>query len=147
MLRHRITDEQWMLIADLFPPPKRMGRPPSKARRMIDGILWILNTGAQWRDLPAAFGPKSTVWDRFDQWNNDGTLQAVLDRLRASVEIDNELWCVDGTIVRAAKCAAGGGKKGIQTNPTTTPSAAVAADSPAKYTYCAIARVIRFTFI
>jgi len=94
---------------------------------MIDGILWILNTGAQWRDLPPAFGRKSTVWGHFDQWNNDGTLQAVLDRLRAGIEIDNELWCVDGTIVRAAKCAAGGGKKGIQTNPTTTRSAAVAA--------------------
>ena len=127
MLRHRLTDEQWTLIADLFPPPKRMGRPRSNARAMIDGILWILNTGAQWRDLPPAFGRKSTVWGHFDQWNNDGTLQAVLDRLRAGVEIDNELWCVDGTIVRAAKCAAGGGKKGIQMNPTTTRSAAVAA--------------------
>ena len=127
MLRHRLTDEQWKLIADLFASPKRTGRPPSNARDMIDGILWILNTGAQWRDLPPAFGPKSTVWDHFDQWNNDGTLQAVLNRLRADVEIDDELWCVDGTTVRAAKCAAGGGKKGIRTNRVTTRSAAVAA--------------------
>ena len=127
MLRHRLTEEQWKFIADLFPPPKRMGRPRSDARDMIDGILWILNTGAQWRDLPPAFGPKSTVWDHFDRWNTDGTLQAVLDRLRANAEIDDELWCVDGTTVRAAKCAAGGGKKGIQTSPTTTRSAAVAA--------------------
>jgi len=127
MLRHRLTDKQWKLIADLFARPKRTGRPPSNARDMIDGILWILNTGAQWRDLPPTFGPKSTVWDHFDQWNNDGTLQAVLNRLRADVEIDDELWCVDGTVVRAAKCAAGGGKGGIRTNRLTTRSAAVAA--------------------
>jgi transposase len=127
MLRHRLTDEQWNLIADLFPPPKRMGRPPRNPRDMIDGILWILNTGAQWRDLPPDFGRKSTVWDHFDRWNDDGTLQAVLDRLRDDAEIDEELWCVDGTTVRAAKCAAGGGKKGIRTNRTTTRSAAVAA--------------------
>ncbi len=127
MLRHRLTEEQWKFIADLFPSHKHMGRPRSDARDMIDGILWILNTGAQWRDLPPAFGPKSTVWDHFDRWNTDGTLQAVLDRLRANAEIDDELWCVDGTTVRAAKCAAGGGKKGIQTSRTTTRSAAVAA--------------------
>jgi transposase len=127
MLRHRLTDEQWDLIADLFPPPKRTGRPRSNARDMMDGILWILNTGAQWRDLPAAFGCKSTVWGHFDQWNDDGTLQAVLDRLRGGAEIDDELWCVDGTTVRAAKCAAGGGKRGIRRNRTTTRSAAVAA--------------------
>jgi transposase len=94
---------------------------------MIDGILWVLNTGAQWRDLPAAFGPKSTVWGHFDKWNADGTLVAVLDRLRGQVTIDEELWCVDGTSVRAAKCAAGGGKKGIRTSRPTTPWAAVEA--------------------
>ena len=124
MLRHRLTDEQWKLIEDLFPPPNGMGRPRRSARDMIDGILWILNTGAQWRDLPPTFGPKSTVWGHFDQWNDDGTLQAVLDRLRANAEIDDELWCVDGTTVRAAKCAAGGGKKGTRTNRRTTRSAA-----------------------
>jgi len=128
MLRHRLTDEQWQLIADLFPKPKAMGRPPSNPRDMIDGILWVLNTGAQWRDLPAEFGPKSTVWDHFDRWNADGTLDAVLDRLRGQVTIDEQLWCVDGTTVRAAKCAAGGGKKGIPTNrPTTRWAAAEAA--------------------
>lgn len=114
MLRHRLTDEQWQLIADLFPEPKATGRPPRHPRDMIDGILWVLNTGVQWRDLPAEFGPKSTVWDHFDQWNADGTLVAVLDRLRDQVTIDEELWCVDGSSVRAAKCAAGGGKKGIR---------------------------------
>jgi transposase len=127
MARHRLTDEQWALIADLFPQPKRTGRSPSDARRMMDGILWVLNTGAPWRDLPSRFGPKSTVWDHFDRWNGDGTLAAVLDRLRGQVEINEAIWCVDGTSVRAAKCAAGGGQKTTRRNPRTTPSAAAAA--------------------
>lgn len=128
MLRHRLTDEQWAMIADLFPKPKPgPGRKSSDPRRMMDGILWILNTGAQWRDIPPELGPKSTVWGHFDQWNRDGTLVAVLERLRGEVEIDAELWCVDGTSVRAAKCAAGGGKKTNRPSPVTTRSAEAAA--------------------
>jgi len=84
---------------------------------IVDGILWILRTGSPWRDLPKEFGPWQTVWRLFDEWNDDGTLQEILTRLRAE-EIQNadDLWCVDGTTVRAARCAAGGGKKGIQRN-------------------------------
>lgn len=127
MHRHRLTDERWSLISDLFAPPKSTGRPRSDPRTIVDGILWIMNTGAPWRDLPPEFGPKSTVWDHFNRWNNDGTLQAIVERLRNHVEIDQELWCVDGTVVRAAKCAAGGGKKGIPTSRTTTRSVAAVA--------------------
>ncbi len=127
MVRHRLTDEQWELISDLFGAPKRTGRPPRDRRTIVDGILWILRTGSPWRDLPAGFGPWATVWDLFDTWNHDGTLQAILDRLRGQVEIDEELWCIDGTIVRAARCAAGGGKKTIRTNRKTMPLAAAGA--------------------
>ena len=111
MIRHRLTDKQWELIADVFAPPKRMGRPPRDRRAIMNAILWILRTGAPWRDLPAAFGPWQTAWDLFDQWNQDGTLMKILERLRLTQQLDSELWCIDGTIVRAAKCAAGGGKK------------------------------------
>ena len=97
MLRHRLTDQQWTLV------------------EILDAILWILWTGAPWRDLPADFGPWATAWDLFDTWNGDGTLDAILTRLRAAGIavglIDRELWCIDGTIVRAARCAAGGGKE------------------------------------
>ena len=124
MLRHRITDEQWDLIAELFDSPKPTGRPRSNLRQMVDGCLWILNTGAQWRDLPPELGAKSTVWGYFDHWNADGTLAAILKRLQGQVKIDNELWCIDGTTVRAAKCAAGGGEKGTRTNRQITPWAA-----------------------
>jgi transposase len=91
---------------------------------MIDGILWILRTGAPWRDLPEEFGPWGTVWDWFDKWNHDGTLDEILRQLRAAHieagELDQELWCVDGSTVRAARCAAGGGKKGTRRSLQTT---------------------------
>jgi transposase len=87
---------------------------------IVDGILWIMRTGSPWRDLPDEFGPWGTVWDLFDVWNADGTLDEILSRLRTMYvdagEIDEELWCIDGTTVRAARCAAGGGKKTIQRN-------------------------------
>jgi len=111
MIRHRLTDEQWELIADLFGPPKRMGRPPRDRRKIMDGILWILRTGSPWRDLPETLGPWHTAWDLFNRWNQDGTLEKILERLRLKQQLDPELWCIDGTIVRAARCASGGGKK------------------------------------
>jgi len=70
MLRHRLTDEQWDIIADLFTSTATTGRPPRDRRQVFDGILWILNTGVPWRDLPNEFGPWSTVWDLFDAWNH-----------------------------------------------------------------------------
>lgn len=132
MVRHRLTDEQWQLIADLFPPPKSTGRPPRDRREMMDGILWILRTGCPWRDLPQEFGPWSTAWDLFDTWNADGTLGVILQNLCAANvdvgDLDGDLWCVDGTNVRAARCASGGGKKGIRKSRRTTRLAVLAGD-------------------
>jgi transposase len=114
MVRHRLTDQQWELVQDLFPPPARTGRPRRDRREILDGIFWVLRTGAPWRDLPTELGPWATAWDLFDTWNGDGTLEAILSRLRAAgIDaglVDRELWCVDGTVVRAARCAGGGGK-------------------------------------
>jgi transposase len=121
MARSVLTDEQWDRICDLFPEPAATGRPPTDRRMIVDGILWILRTGSPWRDLPEEFGPWQTVWRLFDQWNDDGTLQAILTRLRAEqIKNMDDLWCVDGTTVRAARCAAGGGKKGIRKNQLIT---------------------------
>jgi transposase len=114
MVRHRLTDPQWELVQDLFPPPARTGRPRRDRREILDGIFRILRTGAPWRDLPEELGPWATTRDLLDTWNHDGTLEAILSRLRAAgIDaglIDQELWCVDGTVVRAARCAGGGGK-------------------------------------
>jgi Transposase and inactivated derivatives len=115
--RHCLTDDQWELVADLVEAePKPTGRPPKDRRTILNGIFWILRTGAAWRDLPERFGKWQTVYDHFNNWSKDGTFDAILRRLQGAMvdaqEIDKDLWCVDGTIVRAARCAAGAEKKG-----------------------------------
>lgn len=121
MARLLLTDEQWALIEDLFPTPATTGRPPADRRKLMDGIFWILRTGSPWRDVPEEFGPWQTLWRLFDQWNGDGTLDKVLNRLRAAqIEPAADFWCVDGTIIRAARCSAGGGKKKIPKNQAIT---------------------------
>ena len=119
MTRHRLTEEQWELIADLFPPRAATGRPPTERRLVMDGILWILRSGAPWRDLPEEeFGPWETIYGLFNAWNANGLLDEILHRLQSARidagKIDQKLWCVDGTIVRAHRCAGGGGKKGAR---------------------------------
>ena len=120
MARHQLTDLQWALIKGLFPEPAATGRPPADARRMINGILWRLRTGSPWRDLPEEFGPWETVYKHFDRWNSDGTLdrikQTLLSRIVDDDGVDTDLWCVDGTVVRAARSAGGGGEKRILKN-------------------------------
>lgn len=115
--RHCLTDDQWELIADLVAVERKpVGRPPNDRRVILNGIFWILRTGAAWRDLPERFGKWQTVYDHFNKWSKDGTFDAILRRLQQGVldaeQIDEDLWCVDGTIVRAARCAAGAEKKG-----------------------------------
>ena len=143
MPRHQLTDDEWDLIKGLFPAPAATGRPPRCRREIADAILWILRTGAPWRDLPEEYGPWGTAWDLFDKWNADGTLDQILSRLRSAHfdagVIDDQLWCVDGTVVRAARCAAGGGKKGIPRSPRTTPWGVHAGDSRPRSTSCAMA--------
>jgi transposase len=124
MARLLLTDEEWELIADVFPEPAATGRPRRDARAVLDGILWVLRTGSPWRDLPEEFGPWQTAWRMFDQWNAEGLLAEILHRFQAAFvaagAIDNQLWCLDGTTVRAARCAAGGGKKTMPRSHATT---------------------------
>ena len=71
-----LTDEQWELIEPLFPQPKRRkderGRPWSSNRACLEGILWILQTGAAWRFLPDEYPSPSTCWRRLKQWEEQG---------------------------------------------------------------------------
>lgn len=144
MVRHGVSDEEWAVIEDLFPKPKRTGRPPMPARQAFEGICWILRAGAPWRDLPEELGPWETVYAHFNRWSSDGTLANVFRRLKehfsADDRFDHSVWSIDGTIVRAHRCAAGGGKKGTRRNPRTTLSAARAAVFPRKSMPSATAR-------
>jgi transposase len=113
--RHALSDDQWEAIADLMPSNDGPGRPWSEHRLIINGILWILSTGAPWRDLPERFGPWQTVYDRFRRWVREGVWEQMLERLQArrngDGEIDWELFFIDGSVVRAHKAAAGAGEK------------------------------------
>jgi transposase len=137
-MRHALTDDQWAAIAELFPEPAVTGRPPMPARQALDGMIWLNNTGAKWRDIPESLGKWRTIYGWFDLWNANGTLQKVVDRLTQNVvddgRLSSELWCIDGTIVRAHRCAAGGGKKGMTTSRRTMRSVALAGDLPRKST-------------
>jgi transposase len=121
MRRYELSDQQWARISALFRQrarPGKVGRPPSDHRPIVNGILWILHTGAPWRDLPERYGPWQTVFTRFNGWRRDGTwariVTSLLDELDDEGRIDHDLWCIDGSVIRASRAAAGGGKKGGQ---------------------------------
>ncbi len=113
MSRHNLTDLEWNAIRVLLPKERtgKAGRPWIPHRRVIDGILFVLRTGIPWADLPSQFGKFKTVYNRFRRWVKNGLWQrifnALIDRLQRNGEIDFELWCVDGTIVRAHRVASG----------------------------------------
>jgi transposase len=115
MNRGDLTDEQWNKWRSLLPKRKKTGRPAEDDRRVINGILWILRTGAPWRDLPERYGKWGTVSSRFYRWRQ----ARVFDRLFAAVQqeadalghIDWQVHFVDGTVIRAHQHAAGSKKK------------------------------------
>lgn len=81
-----LTDAQWAIVEPLIPPPKLGGRPRIiNMREVINSLLYLNRTGCQWDMLPHDLLPKSSVYDYFAQWRNDGTWQRLLDALRAQV--------------------------------------------------------------
>lgn len=63
--RYELSDEAWIVVADLFTETHGRGRPRLSDRLMLDGVLWVLCSGAAWRDMPDRFGPWSTVYNGF----------------------------------------------------------------------------------
>lgn len=118
MHRYELFDQQWARIAPLIPhtPHHRHGgRPCETHRSLVNGILWILHTGAPWRDLPERYGPWETVFYHFNHWRQDGTwvrlATSLLDELDDRGMIDHDLWCIDGSVIRASRAAAGARKR------------------------------------
>jgi transposase len=118
MHRYDLTDAQWALIEPFFPDRYhhgKAGHPWNDHRPLVNGTLWHLHTGAPWPDVPERYGPWQTVYDRFNRWRQDGTWARVLDALLLRLDdeglIDRDLWCVDASVIRASRSAAGAGKK------------------------------------
>jgi transposase len=111
----RLRKEQWQRIREHFPeenvPDSRPGRKPIPTRRVLEAVLWILNTGVQWHMLPQGYPNYKTVHRRFQQWCREEVLRKVLtdlaNTLRDEGEIDESECFIDATFASAK----GGGEQ------------------------------------
>lgn len=110
--KSELADEQWRLIADLFPHDPRTGkrgRPAIEPRRCVEGILWVLRSGARWKDLPQHFPSYPTCWRRFQEWTAAGIWTKAWARLLRALDrqgqIDLDEAIADGTFSSAKKGA------------------------------------------
>jgi transposase len=105
----RLSDQHWERIRDHFPeehiPPSRPGRKPIATRKVIEAVLWILNTGAQWHMLPQCYPNYKTVHRRFQQWCRSEVLRDVLidlaNALRDEGALDESECFIDATFASA----------------------------------------------
>ena len=113
----KLTDRQWERIRHHFPEENRdvkaRGRPPVPSRNVLDAVLWILKSGAQWYMLPQCYPNYKTVHRRFPKWNRAGVLANVLkdfaSELREAGKIGTSEAYIDGSFVRAKGGGAGVG--------------------------------------
>ena len=112
MAKTELTDHQWEKIAPLLPRPRtssKGGRKPVPNRRCLEGILWVLRSGARWKDLPREYPSPSTCWRRLQQWEEQGLWlkiwRAFLAELDAAGRLDWEETFADGSFAPAKKGA------------------------------------------
>lgn len=108
-----LTDEQWAAIEPYFPkaelrrPGRQGGRPWRPARDVLNGVLWVLRTGAPWADLPGRYPSYQTCHRRFQRWIEKGVLPRVLSELRRDLDerggVNDVEAFIDGTYIPAKK--------------------------------------------
>lgn len=105
-----LTDAEWQLVKPLIPKPKRGGgKRRVDMREVVNGIMYVLSTGCQWRAIPKDLPPRSTVYDDFDLWSWDGTLDRIHDALygecreRAGREASPTAAIIDSQSVKSAE--------------------------------------------
>lgn len=110
--RYEITNEEWERMEEMFPAERtgKKGRPAKNNRNMLNGMLWIARSGAQWRELPERYGPWQTVYSRFRKWQEIGIWENIFHML--SSDADKENLSVDSTMAKAHQSTNGGFKKG-----------------------------------
>ena len=111
MSRYDLTDFEWRVIEPLLPNKPR-GVPRVDDRRVLNGIFWVLRSGAPWRDLPERFGPRTTCYNRFVRWRKAGVWDRMMDAITAAHHGDIQM--IDSTSVRAHQQAATA-RRGAQT--------------------------------
>ena len=110
MSRYDLTDFEWRVIEPLLPnKPRGVARVDD--RRVLNGIFWVLRSGAPWRDLPERYGPRTTCYNRFNRWRKAGVWDRLMDAISAAH--DGEIQMIDSTSIRAHQQAATA-KRGVQ---------------------------------
>ena len=115
-----LNDTQWQAIEPLL--PHLGGKPRVDDRRVLSGILHRFREGLRWRALPAEYGPRTTVFNRFNRWSRRGLWQELFAALAACAD-PPDVAMVDSTVVRAHRSAAGA-KGGRRTRPSAAPAVA-----------------------
>jgi transposase len=111
--RYELTDAQWQRIEGLLPGKRSdPGRTAVDNRLFVNGVLWVLRSGAHWHDLPARYGKWKSVHTRFARWAKNGTWERMFDVLIKDRK--NQYLMLDTTLVRAHQQAATG-KGGART--------------------------------
>ena len=105
-----LTDEHWRRLAPHLPPHRlspKGGRPRADDRECLEGILWLLRSGARWRDIPVDLPSGTTCWRRLRDWAATGVLEdlqaTLVEQLHAAGRIDLRELLADATFIRAKK--------------------------------------------
>ena len=105
MARYDLSETEWRIIEPLLPNKPR-GVPRVDDRRVINGIFYVLRTGSPWRDLPARYGPHTTVYNRFNRWSRQGVWHDIFKALTGHSGVYSSA-AIDSTSVKAHRSAAG----------------------------------------
>ena len=101
MSRGDLTDAEWRILNPLLPDRGERGPPIPEKRRTANGILWVLRTGAPWRDMPERYGNWNSVFVRFTRWSKLGVWDAAFETLASLGPPADKEHAIDSTIVRA----------------------------------------------
>jgi len=112
--RYELSEVQWSKIKDILPGRvESVGRTAADNRVFVNGVLWVLRSGAHWHDLPERYGKYKSLHKRFSRWAANGVWEKVFHELLRDRK--NQYLMIDSTIVRAHQQAATGPKKGART--------------------------------
>ena len=121
----RVDDALWAELEPILKvdkPRKKAGRPRRADRAIFDGLIWLARTGSQWSQLPRAFGPKSTVHERFTEWVDTGALErawaVLLGSYDGAIGLDWSWQAADGCLVKAPFGKKGGPVRRKRPGPT-----------------------------
>jgi transposase len=112
-MRHDLSDKEWSIIRPMLPTKPR-GVPRVDDRRVLNGISWVLRSGAPWRDVPALYGPRTTCYNRFVRWRRAGIWDSIMQALAAAH--DAAVQMIDTSMVRVhqhAACIADSGNQAV----------------------------------